>query len=86
MYFALPYANFGTEARYNNFYARAHYDALLPLFFFFNANDLDAIHFWGFDIGFIIPFNNGQGIELEYNLKTKNGFSFSYISISFAAY
>ena len=86
VYFALPYANFGAEARYKNFYVRTHYDVLLPFFLFYDPDDLDTFRFWGFDMGFIIPVGSRQGIEIEYNIKSKDGFEFFYISVSFAAY
>jgi len=85
VYFALPYGNFGAEARFHNFYLRGHYDALLPIFFFLDAKDFDSVYFWGIDIGIIVPFGR-KGIELEYNIKTRDGFYFNYFTISFAAY
>lgn len=85
VYFALPYGNVGLEARFHNTYLRGHYDALLPIFFFLDAKDFDSVYFWGIDIGFIVPFGR-NGIELEYNIKTRDGFYFNYFSISFAAY
>jgi hypothetical protein len=86
VYFMLPYANLGAELRYNIFYVRGHYDALLPLLWFSDDDDIETHDFYGLDAGIQIPLSKHAGIELEYNFKGKDKFSVNLMSISFSAF
>lgn len=86
IYFFLPYANFGAEARFKKIYARAHYDSLLPFVTFHDDDEFDAINFWGFDVGLIIQVKKNLGIEIEYNIKRNNDNIINYITINFTSF
>ncbi|MCB0283140.1 MAG: hypothetical protein KDF60_11220 [Calditrichaeota bacterium] len=86
LYFMLPYANLGPEIRFKNFYIRGSYNALLPIIWVFEAEELHVYDFWALDVGFRIPIGSSVGLELEYNAKKIDKNTFRIFSISFATY
>lgn len=86
VYFALPYAELGVEARFRQLYARTHYDAVIPFFLFVDSDRLNSYTFWGLDLGFMLKTGERSGLEIEYNMKDIGYRRLDLFSISFVTY